>query len=130
MTIDMPHTASHFPAEQPFPSERPFPSGQASRPANASLTAGDAAACASRSSEVQELAARVARCADQVDVALARLARLELQTWQSPAGRAYRTALSVHAAALRSSRNALQDAAAVVLRHAGNVVLSSARRGY
>ncbi|RNL59803.1 hypothetical protein [Arthrobacter oryzae] len=95
-----------------------------------SLTADAASACLSRSGEVQELASRVAACAENVDAALAQLARLELQTWQSPAGRAYRTALSFQAASLRSSRNALQDAAAVVLRHARHVVLSSGRPGY
>jgi hypothetical protein len=96
----------------------------------APVTAADAAACASRSYEVQQLAARVAVCADRADAALAQLARLELQSWQSPAGRAYRTALSLQAASLRRSRNALQDAAAIVLRHAENVVLSSGRPGY
>ncbi len=112
MTTDTPRTVLPFLATENF------------------LTAGDAAACTSRSHEVQELAARVSLCADHVDAALAHLARLELETWQSPAGRAYRTALSGHAAALRNSRNALQDAAAVVLRHARNVMLSPARRGY
>ncbi len=85
------------------------------------VTAADALACTSRSFEVQQLAARIARCADETDAVLAALARLELQTWQSPAGRAYRLALSLHAAALRRSRDALLDAAAVVLRHARNV---------
>lgn len=94
------------------------------------VTAADAAACASRSYEVQQLAARIAVCADQADAVLSHLARLELQTWQSPAGRAYRTALSLQAASLRRSRNALQDASAVVLRHAQNVALSSGRPGY
>jgi hypothetical protein len=106
--------------------------GTTARPAGppAPVTAADAAACASRSYEVQQLAARVAACADRADAALAQLARLELQSWQSPAGRAYRTALSLQAASLRRSRNALQDAAAIVLRHAQNVVLSSGRPGY
>lgn len=94
------------------------------------VTPADAALCASRSYEVQQLAARVAACADQADAALARLARLELQAWQSPAGRAYRTALSLQAASLRRSRNALQDALAAVRRHAQNVALSSGRPGY
>ncbi len=98
--------------------------------ARGSLTADAASACMSRSSEVQELARRVAACAEHVDAALAQLAGLELQTWQSPAGRAYRLALSLQAASLRSSRNALQDAAAVVQRHARHVVLSSDRPGY
>jgi hypothetical protein len=91
--------------------------------------AADALACASRTYEVQQLAARVARCADDVDAVLAALARLELQTWQSPAGRAYRLALSLQAAGLRRSRDALTDAVAVVLRHALNVTLSAGLTG-
>ncbi len=57
------------------------------------------------------------------------LVSVELQSWQSPAGRAYRTALSLQAAALRRSRTALQEAVAVVLRHAQNVALSPGRPG-
>jgi len=94
------------------------------------LTAADAAACASRSYEVQQLAARVASCAEQAGAVLAWLGRLELQDWQSPAGRAYRTTLSLQAASLRRARDGLQDAAAVVLRHAQHVTLSSGRPGY
>jgi hypothetical protein len=94
-----------------------------------SLTAADAEACASRGHEVQLLAARVAVCADQADAVLSQLARLELQGWQSPAGRAYRTALSLQAASLRHSRDALQDAVEIVLRHAQNVMLSTGRPG-
>lgn len=94
------------------------------------LTAAEAAACASRSYEVQQLAARVEACAREADAVLAGLARQELQAWQSPAGRAYRTTLAVQAAALRRCRDGLQDAAAAVLRHAGAVALSSGTRGY
>ena len=94
------------------------------------MAAADAAVCVSRSYEVQLLAARVTACADRADTALAQLARLELQSWQSPAGRAYRTALSLQAASLRRSRDALRDAAAVVLRHAAKVGLSPGRPGY
>jgi hypothetical protein len=94
------------------------------------VTAADAAACASRSYEVQQLATRVALCAEQAGAALATLSRLELETWQSPAGRAYRTTLSLQAASLRRSRDGLQDAAALVLRHAQNVALSSGRPGH
>jgi len=94
------------------------------------LTAADAAACASRSSEVQQLAARVAACAEQAGGVLAGLSRLELHSWQSPAGRAYRTTLSLQAASLRRARDGLQDAAAVVLVHAQQVTLSSGRPGY
>lgn len=93
------------------------------------VLASDAAACASRSHEIQQLAARVAACADNADAVLARLASVELRTWQSPAGRAYRTALSLQAASLRRSRTALEESVAVVLRHAQNVVQSPGRPG-
>lgn len=93
------------------------------------LTAADAGACASRGYEIQQLAARVAACADRADAALAQLVALELQTWQSPAGRAYRTALSLQAAALRRGRNTLEDAVPAVLRHARNVMSSPGSPG-
>ena len=102
--------------------------GAGAAPAGGVL-ASDAAACASRSHEVQQLAARVAASADHTDAALADLVRVELQGWQSPAGRAYRTAVSLQAASLRRSRAALQEAAAAVLRHAQNVALSPGRPG-
>lgn len=97
---------------------------------SATVTAAEAAACASRGYEVQELAARTVSCAEQAGEALARLSQLELHGWQSPAGRAYRVTMSLEAASLRRARDHLQDAAGVVLRHAGNVVLSSGRAGY
>ncbi|MEO3934857.1 hypothetical protein WMO79_18850 [Micrococcaceae bacterium Sec7.4] len=95
-----------------------------------SLVASDAAACAPRSYEVQQLAARVAACADRADAVLAHLVSVELQGWQSPAGRAYRTALSLQAASLRRSRAALEEAVAAVLRHAASVALTPGRPGY
>ncbi|XAS64037.1 hypothetical protein VUN84_17425 [Micrococcaceae bacterium Sec5.8] len=109
--------------------------GRTSAEAGASVAAGDvlaseAAACASRSYEVQQLAARVAACADRTDAELARLSGVELQSWQSPAGRAYRASLSLHAASLRRGTAALQDAVAAVLRHGSNVALSSIKPGY
>jgi hypothetical protein len=103
-----------------------MPAGDAAAPG---VRAADARACASRSSDVQQLAARVARCADAADAVLAGLARLELQGWQSPAGRAYRLTVSLQAASLRRSRDALLEAAAVVQRHAWNVALSAGRTG-
>ena len=104
-------------------------SAGAGAPAGAGL-ASDAAACASRSYEVQQLAARVAACVDHADAVLAQLVRVELQGWQSPAGRAYRTSVSLQAAALARSRTALQEAVAAVLRHAQNVAVSPGRPGY
>ena len=105
-------------------------SAAASGTPDGAVAASDAGACASRSAEVQQLAARLAACADHTDAALARLVGVELQSWQSPAGRAYRTALSAQAAALRRSRTALQDAVAAVHRHAQFVALSRGRPEY
>ena len=105
-------------------------SGPVSGAGTGDLAAADAEACASRSYEVQLLATRLTACADQAEAVLFQLTRLELQGWQSPAGRAYRTALSLHAASLRRSRDALQDAAAAALRHARNVALSAERTGF
>ncbi|MDN4643213.1 hypothetical protein [Arthrobacter sp. PsM3] len=104
-------------------------SASSGAPADA-LLASDAAACAPRGYEVQQLAARVAACADRADALLAQLVRVELQGWQSPAGRAYRTSLSLQAAALNRSRTALREAVAAVLRHARNVAMSPGRPGY
>ena len=98
-------------------------------PSAGGVRASDAATCASRSYEVQQLAARVGACADRTDAVLARLVRVELESWQSPAGRAYRTAVSLQAASLRRCRAALEEAAAAVLRHARNVALSPGRPG-
>jgi len=109
----------------------PGPAGSTAGVSTAVLgvTAADALECASRSYEVQQLAARLARCADEADAVLAALARLELQTWQSPAGRAYRLTLSLQAAALRRSRDALLEAVAVVGRHAQSMTMSTGRTG-
>lgn len=90
----------------------------------------DTRTCASDSYRIELLAARVAACADRAEAALAELAWLELQSWQSPAGRAYRTALGLHAGSLRRNRDAFRDAAAIVLRHAREVTLSPGPAGY
>ncbi|BCW68772.1 hypothetical protein NicSoilB4_35350 [Arthrobacter sp. NicSoilB4] len=107
----------------------PASNGDGSGGAGGGVLASDAAACASRSFEIQQLAARMAACADNTDAVLARLASVELRTWQSPAGRAYRTALSLQAASLRRSRTALEESVAVVLRHARNAAQASGRPG-
>ncbi|MFJ5957763.1 hypothetical protein ACIQC5_17620 [Paenarthrobacter sp. NPDC092416] len=80
--------------------------------------------CASRSHEVQQLAWRMAGCTDKADAVLAALGRLQLEQWQSPAGRAYRTTIALQASALQSARASLDAASAVVLRHSQHVVVS------
>jgi hypothetical protein len=91
---------------------------------NASVTAADAAACSSRSFEVQVLAGRVEACAAQLEDVLLRLSRLQLSDWQSPAGRAYRESAGLQAAALRRAGEQMDSAAGSVRRHANNVPLS------
>ncbi|GAA5190902.1 hypothetical protein GCM10023346_08990 [Arthrobacter gyeryongensis] len=81
----------------------------------------DSQQCISRGAEIQELGWRMSVCADQADAVLAKLAQLQLEQWESPAGRAYRTTLAFQAASLRRGRDALREAAAVTLRHARNV---------
>lgn len=83
--------------------------------------------CASRSQEVQRLAWRIKSCVDQVDAVLASLRRNQLEEWQSPAGRAYRTTIALHSSALMRARESLDVAAALVLRHSQNVAVSGER---
>ena len=73
---------------------------------SASISAADAAACSSRSFEVQLLARRLEACAGQVEEALSRLSRLQLSGWQSPAGRAFRESAGLQAGALRRAARA------------------------
>ena len=99
---------------------------------NASVTAADAAACSSRSFEVQQLAGRVEACAAQVDAVQARLTQLQLMDWQSPAGLAYRSSLRVQAAALSLARERVLAASLALRRHSERVARSalSAAGGY
>ncbi|MEV7607078.1 hypothetical protein AB0N65_16715 [Paenarthrobacter sp. NPDC089322] len=83
--------------------------------------------CASRSHDVQRLAWRIKSCVDQADIVLAALRRAQLESWQSPAGNAYRTTIAVHASALMRARESLDAAAALILRHSQNVAVSSQR---
>ncbi|MDV8149823.1 hypothetical protein [Arthrobacter sp. B10-11] len=92
-----------------------------------SFTAADANACASRSFEVQQLAWRVASFAYNLDTLTLRFGRVELSEWQSPAGQAYRTAVSLQAAALGRARERLMAASDAVLRHSQQVPVASQR---
>ena len=100
---------------------------------SASVTAADAAACSSRSYEVQLLAGRVEACAEQVEAVQARLRQLQLMDWQSPAGLAYRSNLRARAIALTSARDAVRAASLAVRRHSVQVAgsaLPAAAGGY
>lgn len=92
---------------------------------SASVTAADAAACSSRSFEVQLLAGRVQACGEQVDAVQARLSQLQLMGWQSPAGLAYRSKLGVQARALSRAREAVLAASLALRRHSVQVARSA-----
>lgn len=92
---------------------------------SASITAADAAACSSRSFDVQLLAGRVEACAEQVHAVQARLAQLQLMDWQSPAGLAYRSDLRALAVALRSAREGVMAASLALRRHSARVAGSA-----
>ncbi|OFI37058.1 hypothetical protein BIU82_11290 [Arthrobacter sp. SW1] len=89
----------------------------------------DPAICAPHGFEVHDLARRVAQCADEADGVLSQLGRLLMEQWQSPAGDAYRRTLAVHMGSLRNARDALQEASAVVTRHAMELAAVT-RRGF
>jgi len=99
---------------------------------SAGITAADAAACSSRSFEVQELAGQAETCAEQLDAVRARLSQLQLMHWQSPAGQAYRSSLRVQAVALSGARERVLAAALALRRHSVHVAESalSAAGGY
>lgn len=83
------------------------------------------------SSEVQELAGRIAVCAARVEQVLAGIRNTQLLNWESPAGRAYRDALSVQAAALHSALGRLGDARqAVALRARESALALAAGSGW
>lgn len=96
---------------------------------SASITAADAAACSSRSFEVQLLAGKVETCAEQLDAVRARLSQLQLMRWQSPAGQAYRSSLRVQAIALSGAREEVLAAALALRRHSLHVGSSSLSAG-
>jgi hypothetical protein len=90
-----------------------------------SVTAADAAACASRSFEVQLLAGRMEACAEQIEAVRARLSQLQLMDWQSPAGLAYRSKLRVQVTSLGVAREKVLAAALALRRHSGRVAESA-----
>jgi len=47
--------------------------------------------------------------------------------WLSPAGRAYRTTLALHASALMRARESVEASVAIVLRHSQSVSVSGER---
>jgi hypothetical protein len=94
---------------------------------SSAITPADLSQCASRSYEVQLLAARVEAGMTEIEAVLRRLSQLELANWESPAGRAYRLSVGLQAAALRRAMEQLNHAAAAVRHHAQNLAVSSPR---
>lgn len=94
---------------------------------SSAITAADLSQCVSRSYEVQLLAGRVEAGITEVEAVHRRLSQLELTSWESPAGRAYRLSVGLQAAALRRAMEQLNHAAAAVRHHAQNVAVSSPR---
>ncbi|WP_309106368.1 hypothetical protein [Arthrobacter sp.] len=94
---------------------------------SSAITPGDLNQCASRSYEVQLLAGRVEAGITEVEAVHRRLSQLELASWESPAGRAYRLSVGLQAASLRRAREKLDQAATAVRHHAQNVAESSTR---
>lgn len=78
-----------------------------------------------RAYEIQYLASRVARCAEQVETVLARIRDIQLLEWQSPAGRAYRNSVALQEVALGRACGRLTEARLAVGRHAREVAASA-----
>jgi hypothetical protein len=92
---------------------------------SSAITPADLNQCASRSYEVQLLAGRVEAGITEVETVHRRLSQLELTSWESPAGRAYRVSVGLQAAALRRAKEQLNHAAVAVRHHAQNAVSST-----
>jgi hypothetical protein len=70
-----------------------------------------------RVSQVKQLAERVAVCVGRGEEVLDSFRDIQLLQWESPAGRAYRDAVSLQSAALRRALEAMIEAKAAVERH-------------
>ncbi|TLM84245.1 hypothetical protein [Pseudarthrobacter sp. NamE5] len=70
-----------------------------------------------RAAQVDRLAARVAGCMASAEEVLAGFTEIQLLRWESPAGRAYRDAVSLQAAALQRCLESLGAARLAVERH-------------
>lgn len=84
---------------------------------------------AQRSSEVQQLAARMALCEARTEEVLAALWEIQMAEWQSPAGQAYRHTVSLQAAAIRRAVDRLHEAAAAAACHARAILTSECSYG-
>jgi ABC-type amino acid transport substrate-binding protein len=90
------------------------------------LIFGDLAAKMRRGTEVQDLAGRVAVCADRVARVIAGFREIQLLEWQSPAGRAYRDSVALQEVQLGRARVVIEDAVAAVGRYAQEVASAPA----
>jgi hypothetical protein len=76
--------------------------------------------------EVQDLAARVAACADRAARVHAGFRDIQLLEWQSPAGRAYRNSVALQEVQLSKARVVMEDALTAVNRYAQDVASAPA----
>lgn len=77
-----------------------------------------------RASQVEQLAGRVAVCVVRGEAVLDSFRDIQLLQWESPAGRAYRDAVSLQSAALRRALEALMEARAAVERHSQETLVA------
>ena len=68
--------------------------------------------------EVQELGSKVAQCADRAEEVLAGFHDIQLASWESPAGEAYRNSVGLQAVAVRIALDRIREATAAVAAHA------------
>ncbi|MBX7443126.1 MULTISPECIES: hypothetical protein [unclassified Arthrobacter] len=78
---------------------------------------------------VQELAARLARCAGRTEEVLNGFREIQMLEWQSPAGQAYRDAVSLQAVAVRRAVDRLHEASVAVAAHARAALTSDCSYG-
>jgi len=79
--------------------------------------------------EVKSVERKVEQCAGTVDEILDGFHAIQMVDWQSPAGRAYRDAVSLQAVAVRRAVERIRDAAAAVAAHATAALTSDCSPG-
>lgn len=77
-----------------------------------------------RAALVDQLAGQVAACVATAEGILAGFTDIQLLKWESSAGRAYRDAVSLQAAALRRSLDSLAAARGAVERHSRETLMA------
>ncbi|MDQ0771432.1 hypothetical protein QF031_004181 [Pseudarthrobacter defluvii] len=73
---------------------------------------------------VEEVGRKVAQCADSAEEVLAGFHEIQLASWESPAGQAYRNSVSLQAVAVRRALDRIREASAAVAAHARAALMS------